>query len=307
MSALKSTKTPLKCAVTHGLVFALFLFPLQAAIAAPQIELIDAGQGTKQLLTYAVQEGAEEESEFKMTMLMTMAQNGREFPAMPSPTMVFRFKQRVTKVTAEGDIHSQGEVTSSHVEGAEGVPEAILTKADQEMKSFQGLKSSSIHDSRGVVRTVSYEMSSQQNTDQIEQAMKNFQQYQTAFPSVPVGVGAIWEGTEEIKQNGISLRQIQRYTLLERNGSRLRFKVTIQQLADPQVLNHPGLPAGASAKLTNFSSNGTGEILIDIRRINPITARFEVENESAFQISMKGNETAKMRLKTAFKFLTTAL
>ena len=307
LSAFQSTKTPLKCAVTHGLVFALFFFPLQAAVAAPQVELIDAGRGPKQLLTYTVQEGAEEEVECKLTMRMTMAQQGREFPEMPSPTMVFRFKNRITKVTAEGDIHLQGEVTSGRAEGAEGVSETLLTKLDQVMKSFLGSKINSIHDSRGALRTASVEMSSQQNTEQLEQAVNNLQQQQTVFPSAPVGVGAIWESTREIEQNGIRLRQIQRHTLLERNGSRLRIKFTMEQRADPQALNHPNLPAGASAKLINLTSNGTGEILTDIKRIAPISSTLEMESESAFQFIMKGREPMTMKMKTALTGLITAL
>ena len=38
LSASKSTKTLLKCTVTHGIIFALFFFPLQAAIAAVHAE-----------------------------------------------------------------------------------------------------------------------------------------------------------------------------------------------------------------------------------------------------------------------------
>ncbi|MEM9493127.1 MAG: DUF6263 family protein, partial [Myxococcota bacterium] len=119
---------------------------------------------------------------------------------------------------------------------------------------------------------------------QIKQMMgsaeQNMKQMSSPLPAEAVGVGAKWELHQQMKQNGIELKQVTTFELIELNGDKGKLKASVRQKADPQSVS---MPNGVNADLVSLNSSGEGIVNFDLSKLVP--------NSS---IAIKNNTTMKV-------------
>ncbi|MEM7233097.1 MAG: hypothetical protein AAF517_13025, partial [Planctomycetota bacterium] len=88
------------------------------------------------------------------------------------------------------------------------------------------------------------------------------------------------------------------YTLLERQGTICKLKVTTSQTAEKQSLKHPGLPPAAKTTLTKLTAKGAGEIQIDLVDLVPLKSKLDLTTETEMLIDFVGQKQT-MAMKNA--------
>jgi len=103
------------------------------------------------------------------------------------------------------------------------------------------------------------------------------------WPLEPVGIGARWRRTRQVKANGVAMEQTAVMSLVERQGNQVDTTIEISQHADPQML---ALPDGTSAELVSLkgSGKGTWHTVLD-----PLS--FESKSTVIVETTMRQNQT----------------
>jgi hypothetical protein len=94
------------------------------------------------------------------------------------------------------------------------------------------------------------------------------------LPEEPVGVGATWDTTTVVEQNGMRLTQIAHYKLLSRTRTRAALAVTIEQQAQPQTI----VANGIKLELTSYRGGGAGQTALDLGMLVPRRSTVKVHS-----------------------------
>lgn len=256
-----------------------------ASTAPPQIKLLNAGTEPKQRLQFTPVVGKQT---LTMTTNMTMEMfcGGQASPKFPIPATKVTIDTEVTKVDTNGDIHLQWAYTDADIVAASTYPPLLSAAMRAEIAKLVGLKGSAIVNKQGKTKEVNLSLpsGSSATTKQVyEQIFNSLKQISSPFPEEAVGVGAKWSvATNSLKVNGMTLNQIATYEIANIQDNVITLNVSLEQHADPQNFNPPGLPAGASVKLKSLNSQGNGTLTLKLDQIMPIHSNLSILTNSEF-------------------------
>ena len=126
---------------------------------------------------------------------------------------------------------------------------------------------------------------------------RSFEHFSAPFPEEEVGLGSKWKHKAVIEVMGMKVEQVTTFTLVALKGPRGKLKVEIEQEIDTDDLDVPGMPAGASVELDDFTSKGTGTIVFDLRQIIPPKAQLDLELGLKMTAKFRGQtQKAEMHL-----------
>ena len=115
------------------------------------------------------------------------------------------------------------------------------------------------------------------------------EQITTPLPAEPVGIGASWEVTNTIDQDGVTLHETITCTLAASDGNTARIVMDIHRHADPQPVHDPNIPPGASVELLSYVFAGTGRTVLRLDGLHPIEATVSVKSSSTMKMSFGGD------------------
>jgi hypothetical protein len=271
------------------------------ATVGPQVRLLDPGSEPRQRLRYRLAAGPAQSMQADIEMSMAMSVAGQEMPKVPMP--VLRFVSRITpeQLTPEGDLRASYEVTKIDLPAGDGTPAHLRAAMMDGMKALVGIKGSAPVTSRGVTKEADLE-APQDAPPNIEEIVENLRRSLrdmcAPFPEEPVGKGAEWEITKEIKGK-IHVQQRARYVLTALGASDARLEVAITQTAPPQPL--PGKRSKVKTELTSFESNGKASVHVSFDSLVP-ESRVSLNTDMRADITDDG-KTAPMRLDLALEML----
>lgn len=244
------------------------------------LKLLNTGTEPKQQLRLRPAENTKQTAQMTMMIDMEMSAGGKTQRVPAPPSIQMTMESNVTKVDANGDIHVNVSYLDSDVVADASTPPELVNAMRSQLKQLVGMSSSAVIDSQGNTKQVNYNFPEKldPNTKQtIEQMVNSIKQISLPVPSEPVGVGAKWQFPNSVSVNGMTLNPITTCELVELKDNVATLQVNIEQQADPQKFNPPGLPDGASVNFKSFTSQGNGQVTLALNQILPIRSNMSVQ------------------------------
>lgn len=264
---------------------------IQSAANPPVVKLLDAGQEPRAPMRLTVTSGQKEV--LGMTMKMAMAMDGvQKLPHTRLPAMVMNMGLTVTEVLAHGDFRYDFGLDSVDVVAGDSPPQ-MVTALRTALGGMKGMTGHSLLTSRAEVCEASVKIP-EDVAPQLKQTMDGLQQslaqVSVPFPEEAVGVGARWEVTTRLANQGVDLNQVTAYEIVERTATTVKVATTITQRAAPQKMNPPGLPPGAVVHLDSLDSSGSGTTVFDLTKIVPQSGQMTMSTKMAMTIEAMGEK-----------------
>lgn len=263
------------------------------AAAQSNVQLLNAGTEPKQQLRLAPPANAKQTVEMTMKMDMAMSVAGEQQQAIATPPIKMTMDSNVTKVDANGDIHANFSYVDADIVAAANTPPEMVNAMRSQIKKIVGLNGSMIVDQQGNTKQVNvnlpedFDPSVKQMTDQM---VNSFKQISSPVPAEAVGVGAKWQVPNSVTANGMNVNQISTYELVDLKGNVATLQVNVEQQAQGQPINPPGLPEGASINLKSLQSQGNGKITMALNQIMPTSSNMSVRSNTEMTVKEAGSQ-----------------
>lgn len=273
------------------------------------VKLVEAGAEPRQKVRYKFVVDRTDRVEMTTTskMKMSMGTESADVPTAPAVRVVAALT--VKEVAADGSAARTLLLEDVGLMPGPGLSKAQRDQAGKALGALSKMTGTDRVDARGFVRQVRLDGSKIDNPA-LKQALasmqQTFDQMGAPFPEEEIGVGAKWQVKTRIDQMGIRLSQTADYELSALEGDKGRIKLKLKQSAPGGNMALPGLPKGATAKLTSMKGSGQGELAFDLGRSTPDG---HIDTKSEVRVSVvSGDETqqmnTKMTARVVFKPLT---
>lgn len=264
---------------------------------APVYEVISEGAEPRKQLRYAPPAGQSEI--MALTMGFELALDfGGVLPAqnqkLPESKM---FSRSEVQSVADGKIAYKVVFDRYEMgQAADAQQEMIVAAMTQAWESIKGYEQMLTMDARGNVLDGSLKMPegvAPALAQNIENLNRSVEQAMITWPEQAVGVGAKWKEITEISNQGVKLEQTAENEVTAIDGDTITVSTTITQKPVSKDLTMPGMPEGATAKLTEFDSKGQGRTIYDLGHIVPREGESSVETKLGVEASA-GGQTQKI-------------
>lgn len=267
---------------------------------SPVVTLLDPGQEPRRALRFTLTPGATFNSVFTMGMDMQMQIEGLTTPPAPkTPPIIMEAEGKIHDVSPTGEADYSLTITRADVQDDPAAPPAVVGAIRSNLKGLEGLSNSATITDRGFVKNAQVSIPPTVPPE-IRQVMEGMQQSLSQMtrplPEEPIGVGARWEVEYLVSQNIMTVKQTAEVTLTALEGDVLTLSVKINQTADPQKINPPGMLPGSSAYLNSFTSSGEGITVLDLNKVLPTTGEMSVNSDMRMQIEI-GSQKQEMSMK----------
>jgi hypothetical protein len=261
--------------------------------AQNQLKLLSMGTEPRQPLRLAPSANTKQTAQMNMKIDVEMSVGGQTQRLPAPPSIQTTVESNVTKVDANGDIHVNLSYLNSDVVGDANTPPQLLNAMRSQMKKLSGMSSSAIIDNQGNTKEVTFNLPQELDPttkQMMEQVMNSIKQLSSPIPAESVGVGAKWQFPNSVVVNGMTLNQITTYELVALQGNVATLQVSIEQQANSQKMNPPGLPAGTSVDLKSMNSTGNGQVTIALNQILPIHSNMSVHTNMEMAVKNAGSQ-----------------
>ena len=113
------------------------------------------------------------------------------------------------------------------------------------------------------------------------------EQLVSPFPTEPVGAGAVWKVKGTVEQQGMSIDQETTFSLVAVDGDRLEVNAKLNQGAEPQKLEAPGMPP---MSVKSFKADGTVNSVLWLTSLYPESSTTKLINDTTLLIENMGME-----------------
>jgi hypothetical protein len=258
----------------------------------PSVTLVEAGIEPRRELRLQLEEGDTQTATMTMRMKMGMTVNGKETPAQDLPAMTMGLRVEVSEVSDDGTIaatFSYGDV------GAEGDGKVAREMA-KALAALNGLGGTMRLSPRGeyidgdldlpagLPRTLAATLRS------MKDQMKNFA---APLPAEAVGEGARWTVVTSGEINGIKAETHYGYELVRFTEDGAELRVTLEQEAESQSIDLPGVPRSVNAFVESFSMKGAGHSTVGFGQLLPVSSTMVASGRSRMTM-WDGSTTADL-------------
>lgn len=261
--------------------------------AQSNVELLNAGTEPKQQLRFTPPANTKQTVQMTMKMDMAMSVAGQTAQSVATPPVQMTMQSQVKKVDANGDIYADFSYTDADIVAAVNTPPEVANAMREQIKKMVGLNGSMVVDSQGNTKQVNLNIPEglDPNTKRmVDQMANSFKQISSPVPAEPVGVGAKWRVPNSIAANGMTLKQIATYELVEIKDNVATLQVNMEQQAGSQDIKPPGLPEGASIKLKSLTSQGNGKVTMAFNQIMPVSSNISVRSNTEMAVKEAGSQ-----------------
>lgn len=127
----------------------------------------------------------------------------------------------------------------------------------------------------------------------LDEAAQRLLALRVPVPSEPVGVGATWRVTTILRQRPALVTQTATYTLVARDAAHWSVGVELSRIAEPQVAEDPGVPAGTTVDVVALVLRVSGQLAIDPARALP-TGDLSTTSTLHLKIATAGDVTEQL-------------
>lgn len=278
---------------TNGVLAAGAADKLIVVGGKPIVSVSDTGKAPKSNLSYDVAKGAKESYGLGMDMSMKMDLAGKSMPAMALPRMNMAMDFQAKDKNPANEIFVDARVSGISLDAKDATQKQMASALQGQLDGLKGLTMSYWVSPKGNVRDVKTTVppNAPQAAQQMLQGMSQSVESMVApLPSEEVGVGAKWTVLTRVASGGADIVQLARYTLKEKNGTKLTLDMEVEQVAAKDAINAPGMPAGVSAKLTAFDSGGKGTMTLDTKNMGPDSGTMKVLSKMGLAVDAQGKQ-----------------
>lgn len=264
-----------------------------AAGARVAVKLTSPGAEPREALAYALTTGSKPQLDMNMDMVMSLQMGDQALPPTALPRMVMGLDILVGERGPDKSWKIDAALERVGLQAKGPQQEAMASQMRAPMDKLKGLQLGYFISPTGHVRDIKIRMPAgfPQQAEQLLSGMnQSFEAMVTPLPEEPVGVGATWEVVTRVSSSGADLVQLATYTLKARAGTKATLDVTVKQVAAKATINPPGLPAGTTARMISFHSNGGGLSQIDTTSVAPVSGRMDVKSGMQLEV---GDASAK--------------
>jgi hypothetical protein len=269
--------------------------------AGTSVVLIDSGEGIKQELRLRPVVGTRQVLNLDMLMNIEVFFGGMSLPTMPNMVTKLTMESAIAAIKDNGDIEAEFTYLDlAVVPGQEiEIPPEIVEAMNAELAKFIGTKGTLILDSRGRTKSINLELPQTVDPmfrESIDQMMASLENISSPLPEEPIGIGAVWQVTQNVKLNGLTIDQTAVYTLKERENDVITLSMSLQQNAAEQKFKPVGLPIDIELDLVALNSTGTGTLTLSLAQLFPIQAAMKLATQSEMNIpNPESGRTSSMR------------
>ncbi len=257
------------------------------------VELLSAGTEPKQQLRLAPPANAKQTVEMTMKMDMAMSVAGQQQQAIATPPIKMKMDSNITKVDANGDIHANFSYVDADIVAATNTSPEMVNAMRSQIKKIVGLSGSMILDHQGNTKQVNVNVPEGLDPNikrMTDQMVNSFKQISSPVPAEAVGVGAKWRVPNSVTANGMNLNQIATYELVDLKDNVATLQVSLEQKAEGQQMNPPGLPEGASINLKSLKSEGKGQVKMAFNQMMPMSSNMSVRSNTEMSVKEPGSQ-----------------
>jgi muconolactone delta-isomerase len=255
------------------------------------LKLLDPGAEPRRLLSISAGKGHRELARMTMTMTMTMDMGPMGSHTAAMPPVVTDMAMEVLDVLPDDRLVMLSEIAHAGVaEGAEQLDPAMVFQLEQSLGSMEGLRLEGTMDRQG--RSVELDVQLPDDLDpkmreQFESMSNTFSQLTAPLPAEPVGLGARWDTSMVLDNNGLRVLQTAHYELESIEGDTITLLTHFEQALVGEG-NMDGLPPGAEVEFLRFASSGQGRTVQDLSLLTPHDVAASVELDMAMRITAMG-------------------
>lgn len=237
------------------------------------VVLIDAGSEPRTELRFMLTAGT---SELRMTQSQSISQTIDGLPLAEGEVQTINSVTSVT-VTPNGDLF----VVDSIIDSMAAAPDTDPAQAailDAALSGSIGLTTQSIIDNRGLVDTASAD---NVNSEAVGELLDATSQTSSPLPAEPVGVGAVWETTQNIVLFGLDVEQITTSTITAIEGNTVSLSTETVQNVEPGSV---GDVQGQQLIVEFWESTSTGTVTLDLTEVSPVTSTASTVSRQGFEV-----------------------
>jgi len=271
--------------------------PEETKPGPPVVTLLEAGAEPRRELRYAPEKGLKQTLVTTIGLEVKTKLKGAPGPTQKMPPMIMTMNAEVVDASADSFTYTF-EIAKAETGSAEGVPKVIAESIAKELAKVTGLKGKATVDGRGFTKEASLDLP-ESVPPRMKQLMGNMQksleQLAAPLPSEAIGKGGKWKVEQTISQSGMDLQQASIFEIVSLDSDSAEVKVTVEQSAQAQPLEGPGIPPGA--RLNRLTGKGTGRSKLQFGKIAPSSSEVGVVSETSLTLAM-GEAVQNMETET---------
>ena len=256
-------------------------------IGSVSVELLEAGSMPRREIRFIPKKGAKQTSVMTMTMSQSMTIDGKKLPSQNIPPQKITMEIGIDDVSSNGDIEFAFKYTDLDVVDDPNNPSPLAPVLRTTLKPLIGATGSGLVTNRGFTKRGEMKIPDdlaaplKQSLDGMKDAMNRLS---SPVPGEKIGMGAKWRVVQDINANGIQLKQTSIHELTRLDEKGFAMKVTLTQLAEPQEIKNPALPAGTKLSLVSLDTSGQGASTIAMDSIFPTESEITIESRTNMQV-----------------------
>jgi Family of unknown function (DUF6263) len=258
----------------------------------PTVEVLRDGSEPREALRLAPPPGAS--ARVAMTLRLGIEQSGASDASLKAPPIRATIDTTLQDTTAEGNFHAAFTYPSFDVLRGGGASASQRRSVERTLADFDGLSGDVTVTPRGELVDSNLEIppdADTQATQLLTQIGDQFRDLTVPLPETPVGVGARWRATTQLRRNGIETRQVYEYRLKKRTGTTLELDVRGTQTARRQTISSPG---GVTLRVKSYKTTIRGTTTVDLTGLLPVESSVRGSGDQTFDVEA-GDESGELR------------
>lgn len=273
---------------------------LTLALAAPTVELVDAGTGRRSPLVVTAPVGQAETGRLRLTLTTRTKADGQLVPTEELPPVTLGLASEV--VEAGPPLVHRLRVTEVGVEGEASPLGDAIREALAPLVGLEGTIRLAPH---GTVLEQQWSQVDGVDPSLVDELRRALDAIHPPRPSEPLGVGAVWTA-REVQDDGFPVTHTATWTLAERTDARTVLTAQLAQEAEPgHPLSLEGLPPGAQGHLAHHLAVGEARVVLRTGRVLPEELLEGMTTKSTLEV-VDGDTTSQMSIIAGHQLTVTA-
>jgi hypothetical protein len=257
----------------------------------PTVEVLRDGSEPREALRLAPPAGSS--ASVAMTLRLGVEQSGASDASLKAPPIRVTIDTALQDTTANGDFHATFAYPSFDVLRGGGASASQRRTVENTLAQFEGLSGDLTVTPRGELVDSNLEIPPDADTQAAQlltQIGDQFRDLTLPLPETPVGVGARWRATTQLRLNGIETTQAYEYRLKKRTGTSLELDVRGTQTARRQTVESDA----GTLRVKRYKTTFRGTTTFDLTRLLPVESSVRGSGDQTFDIEA-GDESGELR------------
>ncbi len=247
----------------------------------PEVDLLGSGAEPRQVIAYALPKGTHTSVELAMDVTVSAGAQGTTLP-----TFVLTLDEEVVDVLPDHRMKLRTAISDAAVREREGSLSAAAVATP--LEAMKGVAITATLAPDGKISEAALDLGTKQvapaEQQQLDSLTQSWQDLAMRLPTEPVGVGAKWRSTRQVRRGGMATVSTATVEVTKLDGSKLGYTVAIDTTGADQTITESG--AAIDVKHIHGGGKGTGTVDLATLAISG-----ELALELASDMSAQGQDT----------------